>query len=274
LGGFENYLAYGEFQLSDNDPESHLFPEGVIIGREIFSVDPVDLSAISEHVRHSFYSGGALHPSDGETNPKFPTDGYDPSDRYSWLKAPRYNGEPMEVGPLARVLVAYGSDVSPVRDLVDGLLSDTGLSIDDLHSTLGRVAARAIETKVVADEMKKWTDKLTIGENVFIQPSLPNSANGVGLNEAPRGALGHWISIQDKKIGNYQMVVPSTWNCGPRCGQDKRGPLEKALIGTPIENPEEPLEVLRIVHSFDPCIACAVHVIDMKANQTYKVRVL
>ena len=198
--------------------------------------------------------------------------GYNPDARYSWLKAPRYNGKPMEVGPLARVLVAYGRRNRFVVPAVDDFLGKTGLTLSDLHSTLGRIAARTIETKVIADAMNGWLNQLASGQSAYTQASIPAAAIGCGLNEAPRGALGHWISISGGKIGNYQMVVPSTWNLGPRCAGGKRGPVEAALIGTKVKDPAKPVEVLRTVHSFDPCLACAVHVIDMHADQVYSVK--
>lgn len=270
LGPATNYLAFGEFQLGNNEPNDLFFPRGFIMNKDVTGVQNVDLSKISEHIQHSFYTGTAKHPSVGETNPNYTT--YNTADRYSWLKAPRYNGEPMEVGPLARVMVAYGKGMPEVVSLVNSVLAQTGLAVSDLHSTLGRVAARAIETKVIADAMAGWVDQLSTSGETFIGPTMPASASGVGLNEAPRGALGHWINITDGKIGNYQMVVPSTWNCGPRCDSGKRGPMEEALIGTPVADPEKPIEILRTVHSFDPCIACAVHVIDKENEKSYTVK--
>ena len=227
---------------------------------------------IFEHVRHSWYAGtDARHPSTGETAPNYT--GLSTSDRYSWLKAPRYQNEPMEVGPLARLLVAYGSDMPEAVDAIDDFLSVTGLTLADLCSTLGRTAARALETQIIADAMDDWLDQLAVGDSIFRSWSMPLQAAGMGLNEAPRGALGHWIEIGDQKINNYQMVVPSTWNFGPRCAADKPGPLESALVGTPVADPARPVEILRTVHSFDPCIACAVHVIDPRSDRTYVVRV-
>lgn len=270
LGGFNNYLTYGDFE----DASGNLFiPQGAIFNRDLGAILPVDLEEIQEHVKHSWYQGEtARHPETGETNPAYT--GYDTNARYTWLKAPRYHGEPMEVGPLARMLVAYGSNHAVIKPLVDSILGQTGLSVDDLHSTLGRVAARAIETKAVADQMDAWLDELEIGGDVLLSEGLPDAAQGFALNEAPRGALGHWINIDDKKIGNYQMVVPSTWNFGPRCAANKPSPIERALIGTPVADSARPVEILRIVHSFDPCIACAVHAIDVKSGKTHEIKVI
>ena len=269
-GGSQNFLAFGEFPQSASEPASLFFPRGAILRRN--APVAVDTNAIEEHVRHSWYSGEASrHPSTGETIPNYT--GIDTADRYSWLKAPRYQGEPMEAGPLARMLVAYGNNHSQAGTAINDFLKATGLSPTDLYSTLGRTAARALETRIIANEMDRWLDQIQIGEATYQSAAMPMTASGMGLNEAPRGAVGHWIEIQNQKIGNYQMVIPSTWNFGPRCAADKRGPAEEALIGTPVADPSKPLEILRTVHSLDPCIACAVHVIDPANNTDYTVRV-
>jgi len=270
-GGFGNYMSFGEFPSGNNEPEDFFFERGVIFGKDIEHVQEVDLNQISEDVRHSWYAGSSLHPSEGATNPNFT--GYNTSDEYSWLKAPRYQSEPMEVGPLARILVAYGKNNALIKTAVDEFLFATDLTIDDLHSTLGRTAARALETKVIADEMDGWLDQLVEGAGNRVTVTMPLQAGGAGLNEAPRGALGHWIAIDNKKIENYQMVVPSTWNLGPRCSAGKEGPVEAALVGTPVDDSSMPLEILRTVHSFDPCMACAVHVIDKEADRVYEIKV-
>lgn len=272
FGSSRNYLCYGGFPTGNNEPADLYLPGGVIFDRNVASVQDVDLSKISEHVARSWYSGStARHPSSGETVPSY-TD-YDPDARYSWLKAPRYEGKPMEVGPLARVLVAYGRGHRKMVPLLNQFLGETNLDLGDLHSTMGRVAARALETKIIADAMDGWLTQLRVGGTTLVSSAIPANATGYGLNEAPRGALGHWITISNQKIGNYQMVVPSTWNLGPRCAAGKRGPVEAALIGTPVKDPEQPVEILRIVHSFDPCIACAVHVIDTNRNRHHVVKV-
>jgi [NiFe] hydrogenase large subunit len=272
IGGFSNYLAYGDFPQSPVEPDSFYFPRGVVFSGDLTQPLPVDLGRIAEHVRSSWYDGGALHPAAGQTVPSFT--GYDVNDRYSWLKAPRYDEEPMEVGPLARVLVAYSKGHPAVRQAVDGLLAATGLVAADLQSTLGRVAARALETQIIAGAMDGWLDQLDPAQPLAATGTIPEKGQGMGLGEAPRGALGHWISIAGGVIDNYQMVVPSTWNFGPRCDPGKRGPVEESLIGTPVADPERPIEVLRVVHSFDPCIACAVHILDTDRDRTHVVRVL
>ena len=272
IGGNSNFLACGEFPMTSQEPQSLFFPQGVILGRDL-NVQSLETEEILEHAQHSWYGNdAALHPSLGVTEPNYT--GYDSDGRYSWLKAPRYNGEPMEVGPLARMLVAYGSGMPEAKAAIDGFLEDTGLKFPAMYSVLGRTAARALETQIIAHAMEGWLDELTIGGSAYLTTATPTSGTGMGLNEAPRGALGHWIKIQNGKIGNYQMVVPSTWNFGPRCAAGKPGPMEQALLGVPVLDMEKPLEILRTVHSLDPCIACAVHVIDPESDRAYEIRVL
>lgn len=278
IGGTTNFLTYGEFPQSEKEPDSMLFPRGAIFGRKFTDIQAVDVSQIQEHVKHSWYEGeGALHPSKGETKPKY--DGMDVGKRYSWMKAPRYKDEPMEVGPLARVLMAYGKGHKRTKEEVDALLKKLALPAPALFSTLGRTAARALETLIIGEAMEGWMgeliENLKKGDTrIVAEYKMPDAGMGAGLNDVPRGALGHWIEIKDQKIGNYQLVVPSTWNLGPRCAQNKPGPVEEALMGTPVADPKRPVEILRTVHSFDPCIACGVHVIDPQTNEVYKFRVV
>ena len=275
VGVSENYLTFGEFPLSPQEPQDLFFPRGVIFNKNQHeSLDPMQ---VQEHIKHSWYgssrtSAPPLHPAQGETLPKY--DEFNTAARYSWLKAPRYQSQPMEVGPLARMLMAYrnGQGSQEAVTAVNFFLKEAGLGVDALFSTLGRTAARALETQMIADAMEVWIEDLAVGGRIAESSSMPVQASGMGLNEAPRGALGHWIEIQNGQIGNYQMVIPSTWNFGPRCDGDYRGPVEQALIGTPVEDPEQPLEILRVIHSFDPCIACAVHVIDSRSSKTYTVK--
>jgi [NiFe] hydrogenase large subunit len=271
LGGNDHFLVYGEFQESD-DPRSLLFPQGAVFDRSD-KVEELDTSQIFEHATHSWYEGTeALRPAEGETIPSYT--GLNTSDRYSWLKAPRYHGYPMEVGPLARILVAYLKGQEDITAAVDHFLDSTGLQFESLNSTLGRTVARALETQVIADAMVRWVDDLRTGDMAYAPSNIPMVGQGMGLNEAPRGALGHWINIENAKIANYQMVVPSTWNFGPRCAENYPGPVENALVNTPVADAEKPLEILRTVHSFDPCIACAVHVLDRKTVRKYEVKVM
>ncbi len=278
IGGTTNFLVYGEFPQTAKEPDSFLFPRGAIFKRAVGKVQPVDINAVQEHVKHSWYEGDqALPPAKGETKPK--PGKLDVNDRYSWMKAPRYNGEPMEVGPLARVLVAYGKGDPTTKKAVDDVLKKLNIPVDALFSTLGRTAARALETKIIGDAMEGWITQLVEnikkGDTKIYQDfQIPAEGMGAGLNDVPRGALGHWLQIKDQKIGNFQLVVPSTWNLGPRCAQNKPSPVEEALINTPVADPKRPVEILRTVHSFDPCIACGVHVIDPQTNEVHKFKVV
>ena len=277
IGGSENLMSFGEFPLGGAEPDSLYFPRGAIFNRQTAAVQPVDISQISEHVTHSWYSGSALHPSQGQTVPNYT--GINTSNKYSWIKAPRYQGQPMEVGPLARVMINYGKGQQATVQVVNSFLQKAGLSLSGMYSTIGRTAARAIETKVIADAMGGWIAKLSPSPQGSQMPfravfTMPDAGSGVALNEAPRGALGHWLNFSGGKISNYQMVVPSTWNFGPRDGNNIPGPVEQALIDTPVADKAKPLEVLRVVHSFDPCIACAVHVFDPHKKQGYEVKAL
>jgi hydrogenase large subunit len=285
--GVGNFLSYGDFPSSGNDPNSYWLPRGVIFNSNISNPSiPLDQQAIQEFVTRSWYSYNAgdsygLHPSVGETQPNYsgpqpPYDYLNADGKYSWLKAPRYNGYPMEVGPLARMLVAYTSGHAQVRALVDEMLAALKLTPIALISTLGRVAARDIETNLVVEEMGAWIDQLETNMNngnldihngALWDPSTwPPTASGWGTTEAPRGALGHWVNITNGKIENYQTVVATTWNGSPRDVNGLPGPFEQALIGTPIADPARPLEILRTIHSFDPCMACSVHLVDSRGN--------
>ena len=283
-GGVCNYLAYGEFPATTNG--QLWLPSGIIMKKDLAKVFPVDHKKVSEYVDHSWYeygsgAGKGLHPWDGEseakyTGPKPPYQNLDTTGKYSWVKAPRYEDQPMEVGPLARLLVAYASGHKQVQDAVNGVLKKLGVGPEALFSTLGRTAARGIDCLLIAQETRKWLDQLidnigkgdynTHNNEKWDPASWPNEASGYGLHEAPRGALGHWIKIKDQKILNYQAVVPSTWNASPRDAKGLKGPYEAALVGTPVADQNKPLEILRTIHSFDPCLACAVHVLDTQGN--------
>ena len=287
--GVGNYLVYGEYPDSD-DPNASLFlPSGVIRGRNLGKVEPLDPTRITEAVKHSWYEDGAqpLHPKEGETKPRYtgpkpPYERLDTAAKYSWLKSPRYGGEPMEVGPLSRMLVAYGSGHKRVQELVGTVLTKLQVGPEALFSTLGRIAARCVETVLLAEKIDSWIDALAgnmekgdlrIHDTGKWDPaSWPAEAFGAGFHEAPRGALGHWVHIKDGRIANYQCIVPSTWNAGPRDGQEKRGPYEAALLRTPVADAKQPLEILRTVHSFDPCMACGVHVVDTERRELALVK--
>jgi [NiFe] hydrogenase large subunit/hydrogenase large subunit len=294
-GGVGNYLCYGDFPM-DNSPGtgSLFFPRGVIMGRDLANVQPMDEKKISEYVTHSWYSyskgdHAGLHPYEGETSHKYtgprpPYEFLDTNGKYSWVKSPRYLDQPMEVGPLARVLVAYAKGVPEVKQTVDFVLGKLGAPASALFSTLGRTAARGVDCLVLAQKNEVWLDQLadnmgrgildTFNKEKWDPATWPREAQGFGYHEAPRGALGHWIRIENGRVANYQAVVPSTWNAGPRDPKGQPGPYEAALAGTPIADPQKPLEILRTIHSFDPCLACAVHVLDGTGTELVKVRVL
>ncbi|MBJ6727850.1 nickel-dependent hydrogenase large subunit [Geomesophilobacter sediminis] len=291
-GGVGNYLSYGEFP----DPVSGKpwFPAGVIVNKDLTKVMPVEQDKVTEYVDHSWYqyskpaTGKGLHPWEGEsqklyTGPTPPYKNLNVDRQYSWVKAPRYLDQPMEVGPLARLLVAYASGHKEVQGAVNGVLKQLNVGPEVLFSTLGRTAARGIDCLLIAQQTPKWLDQLidNIGKGdtkvhngaKWDPASWPQYAKGYGWHEAPRGALGHWIKIENGKILNYQAVVPSTWNASPRDAKGLRGPYEAALVGTPLADPNKPLEILRTIHSFDPCLACAVHVMDATGNEMVKINV-
>jgi len=278
IGGTTNFHAWGEFPLSDEEPESLYMPRGVITNRDLKGVQMADQGKVTEHVAHAWYEGkDAKHPYQGETKPRHGD--YNTADKYSWFKAPRYEDKACEVGPLARVLVAYARGQKDIQAAVNDAITALGIPVTALFSTLGRTAARGLETLVIGQAVEGWV--LELIENIkggktdtYASWTMPKSAMGFGLNDVPRGSLGHWIQIENGKIGNYQYVVPSTWNLGPRDSKGVLGPVEEALIGTPIADPKRPVEVLRTVHSFDPCVSCGVHVIDPDSNQVYKIKAL
>ncbi len=296
--GLGNFLCFGDLPSNGmGDPDSFLFPRGAILDRDLTTVHEVKLddpAGVQEFVSHSWYdySGGkevGLHPWSGETNlnytgPQPPYDQLDVEQSYSWLKSPRWKGKAMEVGPLARVLMLYVKRHEVTQDLVNSTLSRLELPPRALFSTLGRTAARTLETAILAEGMQDWHDALigniragdtrTFDETLWEPKSWPRECKGVGIMEAPRGALSHWIVIRDGKIANYQAIVPSTWNAGPRDPVGQPGAYEAALEDAHVmHDPEQPLEILRTIHSFDPCIACAVHVTDPEGEELVKVAV-
>ncbi len=293
--GHKNYLSYGDFPEGRRGyPHDFWMPAGVIVDGDLSRVMPVDQQKVTEYVTHSWYeySGGdsvGKHPYEGETNhqysgPKPPYDFLDTDNKYSWVKSPRYDDKPMEVGPLSRMLVAYASGHKEVTDTVNLVLGKLGVGPEVLFSTLGRTAARAVETLIMINKMGDWLDALVaniksgdyaIHNNENWDPATwPANARGFGFHEAPRGALGHWVVIDNKNIRNYQAVVPTTWNAGPRDPAGVRGQYEESLIGTPIADPQRPLEILRTMHSFDPCMACAVHLYDEGGQLISKAKIL
>lgn len=277
-GGTTNFITFGELPTDEYDLNSRFLPPGVIFNRDLGNMQAFDQNKIEEHVKYSWYEGDkAHHPYEGVTEPRY-TDMHG-EDRYSWMKAPRYMNEAMETGPLAQVLAAYAKGHPKIKPLVDMVLGKLGVGAGALFSTLGRTAARGIETVVIAEETGRMLDELeanvAAGDNkIYEEIEMPRDAEGVGFVTAPRGALSHWIKIRDHKIENFQLVVPSTWSLGPRCGNNKLAPVEEALMNTPVADPKRPVEILRTVHSFDPCIACGVHVIDSRTNEVHEFKIL
>jgi hydrogenase large subunit len=294
-GGLSNYLSYGDLPTNGYaDVANFKFPRGIIMNRDLSQVIPVDATdsdQIQESIAHSYYTydgdSKPKHPWVGQTNlnytgPKPPYDFLDVDKQYSWLKTPRWKGNAMEVGPLSRMLVGYASGRDEFKEVVHWALKTLNVPVDALFSTLGRTAARGLETKLIAGWSMEFFNSLlanikngddrTFTKELWEPASWPANAKGVGLTEAPRGALAHWIVIKDKLIDNYQLVVPSTWNASPRDENGVRSSYEQALIGTPIEDPENPLELLRTIHSFDPCIACAVHLYDEKGSYVHQIQ--
>ena len=285
--GVGNFLVYGGFpEKSMRDPSTFFFPGGVVRKRDLSKVDPFSPEKVTEYVARSWYeySGNtpARNPFEGETKadytgPAPPYDYLHVDQKYSWLKAPRYENEVMETGPLARFIVAYAAGRQPAKGLVDSVLAQIKQPATALFSTLGRIAARALEAQMVADKMTDWWNQLSdnLGRRVLAMhngarwdpDSWPSSCRGFGQHEAPRGSLGHWVEIADGTIRNYQVIAPTTWNGGPRDAMGQRGPYEASLLNHPVADPDRPLELLRTIHSFDPCLACAVQVLDARGRR-------
>ncbi|WP_322778458.1 nickel-dependent hydrogenase large subunit [Frankia sp. Cas4] len=303
--GLGSYMVFGDFaqapQPKGRPQAGGLFPGGIIRDANLSSVEPFDPARIAESVAHSWFrydnvsdkaghgAGAALAPWKGQTTPDYtgpkpPFAHLDVDGKYSWLKAPRYDGIAVEVGPLARMLVGYASGDARIRPLVKGALDRLQLPPTALMSTLGRVLARGLETKLMAQYSLELLDRLrdnvgsgdlTIADTSKWHPSTwpAGRARGVGFHEAPRGSLSHWVVITNERITNYQAVVPTTWNASPRDERGNPGAYESALVGTPVLDPRRPLEVLRTLHSFDPCMACAAHVYDADGRDIVRVRV-
>jgi [NiFe] hydrogenase large subunit/hydrogenase large subunit len=293
-GGVGNFMAVGEYpdDGDSTDLASLYFPRGIILGKDLSEVHPYDHMKVREYITSAWYEyeGGdavGLHPWEGETRPRYtgpepPWEYLQDHDKYTWMKAPRYDGMPMEVGPLARMLVAYASGHSDVQEVVNDALGRLEVGSEVLFSTLGRVAARGAETVLVARRLEKWFDDLlgriragdtaTFNGDKWEPSTWPQSAQGYGYLDAARGALGHWVEIENGKISRYQCVVPSTWNCSPRDGEGQKGPYEAALVDNhPLVRGNQPLEILRTIHSFDPCMACGVHVLDAEGGLVTRV---
>jgi len=291
--GVKNFLAFKEFMVGKDE---YLFDSGYILNSDISKVFDIDEKLITEEATHSWYKDNEpLHPYDGKTNPNYTgfvegesvgPDGnpiqsknIDPKGKYSWIKSPRYDGKPMEVGPLACLLVSYARGNKIVKDAVNGFLKETGLPVAALFTTLGRTAARALQTQIIAQNALKAFNNLIENLKVDQETCAPyvidknKEYKGRGMGDVPRGMLSHWIRIKNGVVENYQAVVPSTWNASPEDAKGQKGPYEADLVGLKIADLSKPLEIIRIIHSYDPCIACAVHVMDTKGNKLSEYKV-
>jgi len=267
-----NFLSYGVFDLDGKSPNyetrKRLFNQGAVEGMKTFK--KLDTSSITESVKYSWYEGkDSLKPLDEEIKPNPRKQG-----AYSWIRSPRYQGDVYEVGPLARWVVSYFAGNQKVKEVLGGCIKEIGIDVTDLNSTLGRHAARALDAKLVADSMTEWLLELNPGEPVCVPFDIPQEAESMGIVDGPRGALGHWIRIKEKKIEKYQLVVPTTWNGSPRDQKGQPGPMEQSLMGTGIKDAQNPYELVRIARSFDPCLACSVHTIDLKGKKIGEERVV
>lgn len=293
-GGVPNFLACGEFPEGDvRDLGSLYFPRGIILDKDLSTVHEYDQRKVREFIHSSWYEqkdpAAGLHPYEGETVPKYtgpkpPWTYLQDQEKYTWMKSPRYEGRSMQVGPLARMLVAYASGHADVKAMVGEALGRLKVGPDVLFSTLGRTAARGVETVLLVRKMEQSLadlnthirngDVTTFTKDKWEPSSWPAKAEGYGYLDAPRGALGHWVQIENEKISRYQCVVPSTWNCSPRDAEGQEGPYEASLQDHhPLVDPERPLEILRTIHSFDPCMACGVHVLDAEGREVVEVKV-
>ncbi|HXG44805.1 MAG TPA: nickel-dependent hydrogenase large subunit [Gemmatimonadales bacterium] len=294
-GGTPHFLAVGEFPEGDiKDLDKLYLPRGIILDQDLSRVHPYDEAKVLEYITSSWYEyskgdAAGLHPYEGETKARYtgpppPWEYLQGLPKYSWMKAPRYDGRPMQVGPLARMLVAFASGHEEAREIVKQVLDTLQVGPAALFSTLGRTAARGMETVLLARRMNTWYSRLvdriksgdtrTFAGEKWSPDTWPRECQGYGWLDAPRGALGHWVKIRNGKIARYQCVVPSTWNCSPRDGQGQMGPYEAALVDRhPLVRPDQPLEILRTIHSFDPCMACGVHVLDASGNLVTEVKV-
>jgi hydrogenase maturation protease len=267
-----NFLSYGVFDMDGTNPDyakrERMFQQGTAKGlSDLAALDP---SHITESVKHSWYEDSdPTRPLEQETKPAARK-----KEGYSWIRSPRYEGEVYEVGPLARWVVSYLAGNTKVKDTLDGCVSDLGITVSDLNSVLGRHAARALDAKVVADSMGEWLLELKPGEPVCATYEIPDESEGMGIVDGPRGALGHWIRITDKVIDKYQLVVPTTWNGGPKDEKGQYGPMEQALLSTKVKDAANPFELVRIARSFDPCLACSVHTLDFKGSEIASLRIV
>jgi hydrogenase large subunit len=255
--GCRRFLAYGGFDL----PTGKLFKTGVV--SPDLQLEPFAMDNITEDVKHSWYadSSSGKNPAQGQTKPDLKK-----KDAYSFLKSPRYKGQVCELGPLPRMVSNYVQGDAKTKQLIDSVLGEFNAGVDALYSVLGRHAARAVEAKLVADAMVDWLTSLKPDEPTIVESRIPDTGEGAGLTEAPRGAVGHWMTIKDKKIERDQVITPTAWNASPKDDKGRPGAVEQAIIGTKVKDKDNPFELVRIVRAFDPCLACSVHLLDARAN--------
>ena len=292
--GVRNFMCHEEIPINKSE---FLYSSGIVLNGDLSKLLEINEDLITEEATHSWYQNNkALHPYDGETNPNYTgfvdtktigpdgkaidTKALDIKGKYSWIKSPRYNGEPMEVGPLASIVVGLAAKNPRITEIATQFLKDTGLPVEALFTTLGRTAARVLECKLSAnygiEAFNSLIENLKTGDESTCAPyKIDNNKEYKGryIGNVPRGMLSHWIRIKNGVVANYQAVVPSTWNAGPKDSKEKMGPYEASLVGMQIKDLTQPLEIIRTIHSFDPCIACAVHLMDTKGNELgqYKV---
>jgi len=299
----KSVMSYGDIPDNANDfsASNLMMPRGAIINGDLSTVHEVDLNdveQIQEYVNHSWYSyddeSKGLHPSEGVTKPNFELGpnvkgdekfikSHDESGKYSWIKAPRWRGHAMEVGPLSRYIIGYAQNDPEFKEPVEAVLRHLDAPVEALFSTLGRTAARGLECQWAAHKLRYFFDKMignikagdssTANTEKWDPSTWPKKARGTGFTEAPRGALGHWVEIENGKIKNYQCIVPTTWNGSPRDADGNIGAFEASLMDTPVADPEQPLEIIRTLHSFDPCLACSTHVMSPDGQEMAKVKV-
>ena len=263
--GCKRLLAYGGFDL----PAGRLFKSGVV--SPDLQPEPFAKENITEDLKHSWYSNSSSgkNPAQGQTQTELKK-----KEAYSFIKSPRYKGKVCELGPLARMVSNYVQGDEATKGLVDSVLSEFSAGVDALYSVLGRHAARALEAKLVADAMVDWLTALKPDEPTIVDSQIPEQGEGAGVTEAPRGAVGHWITVKDKKIDRYQVITPTAWNGSPKDDKDQPGAIEQAIIGTKVKDKDNPFELVRIVRAFDPCLACAVHLLDVRGSKLGVFRVV
>jgi quinone-reactive Ni/Fe-hydrogenase large subunit len=280
--GHGNFMCSGGYPLADGTP---LFAQGVVLNHNFNQVLDFDIQQITEEAARSWYRDDLPRsPFDETTEPHYtdlnPDGSLKTEGKYSWVKSPRYQDKPMEVGPAARMIIGYLRDAPLIKPYMDRFMQACQLTLKDFSSTIGRNAARAIEAELVCDvifaQVSEMLEHIKYGNETTWTPyqfeDLPTEAQGCGVFEVPRGTLAHFVRIDQAKVANYQAVVPTTWNASPKDTRNQRGPYEQSLIGLKLADPSNPLEVLRVVHSFDPCLACAVHVIDAQGRSLAQYR--